>query len=117
MLAVNPITNPVVTGFAGKKPEDAPDLFGKLFSGLFAALLVAATIWTFVQLIWGGIDWISSGGDKGKLELAQNRLTSALVGIFLVFASWAVYLLVLQFFGLSPLGGKGGIELQLPTIF
>lgn len=117
ILAVDPIHNPVVSGIANQDPNKAPELFGKFFSALVAVILVGATIWTLIQLLWGGLDWISSGGDKSKLEMAQHRLTTALLGLVLVFGSWAFYLLILQFLGLSPLGGTGSIELKLPTFF
>lgn len=117
MLTIDPITNPVITGIAGKSPDETPGLFGKFFSSLVMVILVGATIWTFIQLLWGGLDWISSGGDKSRLEMAQHRITTAILGLILIFGSWAFYLLILQFLGLSPLGGTGGIELKLPTLF
>src|SRR3989338_5461890 len=106
ILAVDPIHNPVVSGIANQDPNNAPELFGKFFSALVAVILVGATLWTFIQLLWGGLDWISSGGDKSKLEMAQHRLTTALLGLFVVVSSWALYLIVLQFLGISPVGSS-----------
>ncbi len=40
----------------------------------------AAIIFLFMILI-GGFDWIRSGGDKGKIEGAQKRITNAVIGI------------------------------------
>lgn len=116
LYQISPITNPVITGFANKRPEDTPEIFGKFFASFVGLLLVVATIWMFVQILQAGIEWISSGGDKGKLEAAQGRITSALVGIFIVFASWVLYLVILQFLGLSPIGSTS-IQFKLPTLF
>ncbi len=110
---IPPIGNPAVTGMAGKTPEN---VFGNFISGLVGVLLVLATIWTLFQLLQGGLEWIGSGGDKTGLENARNRLTNALVGLFIVFASWALYLMILQFLGLSPIGGGGGFQLKLPSL-
>ncbi len=112
LYAVSPITNPIITGIAGKEPTEA---FGKGFSAIIGLLLVGASIFTFFQLIQGGLSWISAGGDKGKLEEAQKRISNAVVGLFVVFGSWAVYLIIMQFFGIS--GAGPGLQLKIPTLF
>lgn len=109
------IVNPVVTGFIGKKQSDAPAIFAKFFSALVGLLLLIASIWALVHLLLGGIEWITSGGDKGKLETAQHHITSAIIGIIIVFASWSIYLLILRFLGLTS-GTGGGIRWILPTL-
>ena len=112
------IRNPVITGFAGKTAADAPTLLAKLFSSLIGLLITVATIWAFVQLLLAGFNWISSGGDKGKIETAQHKITNAILGLFIVFAAWGIFLMILQFLGMSPLGGDTGkIELKIPTLF
>ena len=116
LFAVDPITNPVITGLVKQKPEDSPAIFAKFFSSLIGVLLIGASLWTFIQLLWGGLDWISSGGDKSKLEMAQHRITTALLGLFVVVTSWALYLLVLQFLGISPIGSTN-FEFKIPTLF
>jgi hypothetical protein len=83
---------------------------GKLISGTIGAVLVLAALITFVYLIWGGIEWILSGGDKGKVETAQHRIQAALLGLFIVFAAWAIFLIIEQFFGVHVLTG-----IRLPT--
>lgn len=116
IFAITPIVNPVISGIAGKSPEDAPSLFARLLAGIVGFFLTVATIWTFFQLLLGGLNWISSGGDKGKLEAAQQRIQQAIVGLLIVFASWGIFLLLLQFFGMSPIGSSQ-IQLKIPTIF
>jgi hypothetical protein len=49
----------------------------------------------------GAIQWITSGGDKGQLEGARNKITNALIGLIIVGASWAVFTLIGQFFGIA----------------
>lgn len=110
---IPPIGNPAITGMAGETPEN---VFGNFISGLIGVMLILATIWTFFQLLQGGLEWISSGGDKTGVEHARDRLTNSLLGLFIVFAAWAFYLLILQFLGLSPIGGGGGFQLRLPSL-
>lgn len=111
--AIPPINNPVVTGAANKTPEVA---FGAFISGIVGAILVFASIWVLFMLLQGGLEWIGSGGDKTGLENARNRITNALLGLFIVFSAWTIYLIILQFLGISPIGSGGGFQLRLPTI-
>lgn len=111
---VSPIVNKALPKFFGKSPEV---LLGTFISGIVGVLLVIAAIYAFFQLLIGGLNWISSSGDKGKLEAAQNRITQAIVGLFVVFAAWAVFLFLLKFLGVLPNLPGGAIRLNLPTIF
>lgn len=112
---IPPINNPVIPGIAGKTPEDAPVLFANFFSALIGLLLALATLWAFVNLVQGGLQWISAGGDKTALENARNRIMNAILGLFITFAVWAVYILVLQFLGI--IGTGEGFIIKLPTLF
>jgi hypothetical protein len=60
-------------------------------------MTVAAGIWLMFQILIAGINWLSSGGDKGKIESARNRLTNALIGIVIVAAGWAILALAGKF--------------------
>lgn len=84
--------------------------FSKLLnSGIQLAMILAALL-CFVFLIWGGIQWITSGGDKSNYEAARNRITAALVGLAIVAASWAIMSLMETFFGIKILSG-----FEIPT--
>lgn len=114
---IPPIGNPVLTGISDKTPADAPSMLGTLISGLVGILLTAATIWSFIQLLLGGLAWISSGGDKTALEEARSKIINAIIGLGIVFAAWAIFLLILQFLGVSQGGVGGAINLILPKLF
>lgn len=74
-----------------------------LISALVVLVLVIAGLVAFGFLVFGGIMWITSGGDKAKTESARNTITAALVGLLIVFAAWAIIQLVQAFFGVSIL--------------
>lgn len=67
-------------------------------------VLALGALLVFGFLIMGGIQWITSGGDKGKTEAARNTITAAVIGLIILAASWAVLNLVLGFLGLGSLG-------------
>jgi hypothetical protein len=78
---------------------------GKLISAIVGTLLILAALMAFLWLIMGGISWITSGGDKAKMEEARNKITHAIVGLIIVGAAWAVMLLVQTFLGITIIGG------------
>lgn len=68
----------------------------------FALLLV------LVYLVWGGIQWITSGGDKQGTEAARGKITGAIVGIIIVAVAYAIYSILLIFIGATT----GGFTLR-----
>ncbi len=73
--------------------------FGTMFSSILNVVMLIAAILVFAYMIWGGVEWITSGGDKGKAESARNKLTAAIIGLVIIAASYAVVTLVVQFLG------------------
>lgn len=67
------------------------------FAMLIAALLV------FFYLLWGGFEWVTSGGDKGKLEKARQRITGAVTGIVILASVTAIFMVIQQFLGIQVL--------------
>ena len=77
--------------------------FGGFINGVLSFVMVIAALLVFLYLIWGGIEWITSGGDKGKTESARNKITSAIIGLIVVAASYAILTLALNFLGFKDL--------------
>jgi len=74
---------------------------GKLLSAAIQVAMIVAAILTFAFLVWGGIQWIVSGGDKAQTQAARDRITMALVGLAIVAAAWALMKVVGFFFGVD----------------
>lgn len=64
------------------------------------ALLVAGVL-MFVYLVMGGISWMMSNGDKGKVEAAQGMITQAVIGLAITASAFAIFLVIQYFFGLD----------------
>lgn len=84
---------------------------GTLISAIVSVLLLIAALAAFLYLVLGGIQWITSGGDKAGMEAARNKITQAIVGLVIVAASYAIMLLVSQFLGISI---QDGIRIPQP---
>ncbi|MBI2591018.1 MAG: hypothetical protein HYW33_04110, partial [Candidatus Blackburnbacteria bacterium] len=67
---------------------------GAIVSTAIKILVVVAAVLFFFWLVLGGIKWITSGGDKNKTEEARQQITSALVGLVVVFSAWAIAQLI-----------------------
>jgi len=80
---------------------------GQLISALVGTLLILAALLAFVFLILGGLQWITSGGDKAAMETARNKITHAIVGLIIVGAAWAIMMLVQNFLGVNVIGSQG----------
>lgn len=75
--------------------------FPSLISGVMNIVLIIGTVLVLFYLIWGGIDWLTSGGDKGKTESARNKITAAVIGLIIIVASWAIMTFVQRLLGIS----------------
>ena len=83
-------------------------------NGLQLVYTVAALL-LLVYLLWGGIDWLTAGGDSGKVDAAVAKIRNALIGLVSVAASWAIFRLTLDIvFGLSTSGNS--VDLGIPNL-
>jgi uncharacterized membrane protein HdeD (DUF308 family) len=72
-----------------------------LVSNAISIAYILAAIVFFIFLVLGGMEWLTSSGDKGRVEIAQKRISNALIGLTIIAASYAVFTLVLYFFGID----------------
>ncbi len=96
-------------------PDKLGDLPGETFLQKFivsgiSLMLIAGSVIFFFILISGGIKWLSSSGDKVKLESAQKQISSGLVGLVILLSSFAVIKLIEALFGIDLL------NITLPTL-
>lgn len=101
------ITNPALGDFLNNFITSAiagPTAFLNYFiqNAVSLVFIIGAIIFLFM-LITGGVQWISSGGDKGALENARGKLTNAIIGIVILFSAYALIKLIEGFFGISIL--------------
>ncbi len=88
-------------GTANLDPVDGTVGFGSLISSVLSFVMLVAAILVLLYLLWGGMEWITSGGDKSKLEKARQRITSAILGIVVLAGTLAIFSVVQQFLGIE----------------
>lgn len=91
-----------------------PITLDRLFQTGLQLMFIAAVVLSLFFILWSGIQWITSGGDKQALEKARARLTYAIVGLIIVFLAFFIVNLIGGFFGINLIGptpsGGGGEE-------
>lgn len=75
--------------------------FGKFVGNAITALMVLAALISLGFLIYGGVKWIMSEGDKTAVETARQTIIGAVVGLVVVFLSYLIVSIILQLFGIT----------------
>ena len=63
---------------------------GHLVSNVVSAAFIISGIAFFVYLVWGDIEYLTSGGDKAKVSEAQTQMTQAAVGLIAMISSYFI---------------------------
>jgi uncharacterized protein YacL len=98
--SVNPCTSSSASQFSKLCNLNANSI-GPLVGAAVAFILVAAALIALFFLIWGGVRWIMSAGDKAKVDSARQTITAAIIGLIIAFLAFFILSLALSFFGLS----------------
>jgi len=72
-------------------------IVGKIVTFLFIIAIVLALIY----LIYGGIKYITSGGDKTKVDSARSHIIAAIVGLILAFLAYFIINIIGYMFGIN----------------
>lgn len=113
-FAVTPVSvNPCEGNLAGIA-KTLCDIGGKntpnTIQNIVVFLIVLAVIIALLYLLFGGIKWITSHGEKTEVEAARNHIIAAVTGLIVVFFAVLIVSIVLAAFGL------GLTNLEIPTI-
>lgn len=70
---------------------------------ILSIMLGIAVIIAIFFLVWGGIKWILSGGDKAAVDEARKHIIAALVGLVIAFLAFFLISIVGRLFGINVL--------------
>lgn len=97
--------NPKTTEFQPLTTLTIPNII----SGLISLILIIVALIFFFMLVLGGIKWMTANGDEKAVGAARSQITNALIGIAIVFVTWAVIRLIGTLFGIDI------FQLTIPT--
>jgi len=105
----SPVNDPLYTG-------DVNTSLAKLISTGIQLFIFVAAIAALLYLLLGAFDWITSGGEKEKLQKAQNKIQSAVIGLILMVVVMTVFNVLMGTILGGKFGIKDGLKFSLPSI-
>lgn len=96
---------PALRQFIGADTTGAEGI-SKLISNIIALFYSVAIIVLIFMLVWGAYDWLTSEGEKEKIQSAQRKIINAIVGIILFAITFAVLQVLGQFTGFQFFKGQ-----------
>jgi len=88
------IYNPVIQPEVGGQGTEGGGAIAELMARLFRTAVVIGGLALLLYLAWGGLSWITAGGDKSKLEEAKTRITNAIMGMAILTGTIAIALVL-----------------------
>lgn len=68
---------------------------------VITVLAIIGVVGSLIYLVYGGIKWITSGGDKASIEQARQHIVAALVGLIVVIISFVILNIVFSILGIG----------------
>lgn len=94
--------------------KDDAELFNPEIGDYIAStvdfVMILGALMVLVMLLWGGIQWISSGGEQKNYEEARNKITAAVIGLAILASAWVLWILIIQFMGLDSMFSIQGVN-------
>lgn len=86
------------------KFKDGEITLGDLINRVMNFLIPIAGVILFLIIIWGGYDFLMSGGEPDKIKSGKAKITSGLIGFGLLLFAYVAAKLVGFIFGLGSAG-------------
>lgn len=74
---------------------------GKFIGNLVTSAMVLAALVALGFLIYGGLKWIMSEGDKTAIDNARQTIVGAIIGLVIILLSYLILSIVLKVFGIE----------------
>ena len=116
IIARETIGNGLPGGLNGSAaaPEQA---IVNIFQFVITLVFVGGGLMVAYYFIYGAFNWLTSQGDKEKIDKARKMMTNAAIGLVILFCSIALWVLVVgNIFGIVK-PENGGFVIKLPTLF
>lgn len=81
--------------------------FGDFISRILQIVMTVGVLAVFIFLVWGALDWITAGGEKGKIDAARNKITGSIIGLIILACTVAIFMLLQNFLGVHVFSVTG----------
>jgi hypothetical protein len=90
-----------ISGQSIEGPLKGINTVGDLINRVLLFLMPLAAVILLLVLIWGGYDFLNSGGDPAKVKNAQAKITTGLIGFFILVFAYFIVRVIAYIFGLE----------------
>ncbi|MGI5828107.1 MAG: hypothetical protein ACOX6V_03775 [Patescibacteria group bacterium] len=97
------ITNPVLPNTDGTLEGVQNDPLAPLIARLWRTIVILGGLLVIIYLLWGALEWVTSGGDSNKVQSAQKKIVNAVIGLAILSASFAIVMFLGSVFGFNLL--------------
>ena len=80
-------------------PTGGLSKLNEILPNIITVIITFTIAFTLLMIIWAGISWIISGGDKSKVESARKKLTYAIIGLIVTLLSFFIITIFGNLFG------------------
>lgn len=112
--SVNPCKTPAGGDLGAGISKTLCDLGGdniaNTIRNIVVFFVILAVVIALLYLVYGGVKWITSRGEKDQVEAARNHIIAAVVGLIVVFLALFIISIVLAAFGIQF------TQLKIPNI-
>jgi len=84
-IALN-LDYPEIMGFKLNIHQD----LNQIVAWFYYFIVSIAGIAAFFMLVWGGFEWLTSAGSPARIAEAKDRISSAVLGLLLILASFLI---------------------------
>lgn len=95
------IYNPALSPLVGR--GEGLNIINLILGNIIGIIFILGIIVAFFFIIIGGIQWATAGDDKEKISSARGKVMSAIIGLIVLFAVFAIMKLIGAFFGIEQL--------------
>ncbi len=116
------ITNPAISANFGTGGANLA--LASIIVTIWRAAITLGGLALLVMLIVGSLEWITAGGDKGKIQAARDRITQSVIGMLVLAGTVAISVFISGILGINLLqpnfadnvGGDAGGGAAAPCI-
>jgi len=94
------LTNP----FFGETGQEVGNVT-LVLSSIFGLITIGAGIFLLAQLVMGGFQYASAGGDSKAVEQAQKRIINGVIGLVIIVAAYFIIGIIERVLGIKILKG------------
>jgi len=88
---------PLIAGAQPQVPTGGPTTVGQvydLFLIIMRWIFAGAMVIAMIMIVWGGVSYMTAGGDEEKIGAAKKRVIWGLVGAAIIIGAWALITII-----------------------